>query len=124
MLWLGSLGAAVFMPVFHSPDFDLVADLGDGLERIQVKTSTQYRDRRWEVTLCTRGGNRSWNGVVKILDPSRYDHLFVLVADGRRWFIPAAAVAGGSHITLGGPKYSEYEIEPGQPLLVGAASLH
>src|SRR5581483_8344966 len=26
MLWFGAKGAAVFMPCFHSPDFDLVAD--------------------------------------------------------------------------------------------------
>jgi hypothetical protein len=53
---------------------------------------------------------------VKYLDPSRYDYLFVLVGDGRRWFIPAQAVGGTSGIRLGGPKYYEYEIEAGEPL--------
>ena len=35
---------------------------------------------------------------------------------GRRWFIPASAIEGGSSIHLGGPKYSELEIEPGGSL--------
>jgi PD-(D/E)XK nuclease superfamily protein len=39
MLWFGERGAAVFMPVFHSPDYDLIADWGEGVARIQVKTS-------------------------------------------------------------------------------------
>jgi len=40
----------------------------------------------------------------------------VLVADGRRWFIPANAVAGGTGILLGGSKYSDFEVDPGRPL--------
>jgi hypothetical protein len=81
-------GLPVFMPIAHSPDYDLITDFGEGrASRVQVKTSTVYRKNRWDVTVCTRGGNQSWNGMVKYLDPSRYDHLFVLVGDGRRWLI-------------------------------------
>jgi hypothetical protein len=39
----------------------------------------------------------------------------VLVADGRRWFIPADQIAGGAKLVLGGPKYADYEVEPGRP---------
>jgi len=116
MLWFGAMGAAVFMPCFHSPDFDLVVDWGEGLLRVQVKTSGFVDKKRWSVSVCTPGGNRSWNGLVKKLDPEHYDYLFVHVGDGRRWFIPASVVDGGTRITLGGPKYAEFEIEPGEPL--------
>ncbi len=68
------------------------------------------------MTLCTRGGNRSWSGLVKKLDLDQFDYLFVLVADGRQWFIPADRVEGGRAILLGGPKYSEFEVEPGDPI--------
>jgi hypothetical protein len=57
------------------------------------------------------------------LDPARYEYLFVVVGDGRRWLIPSAAVDGGSGIRLGGPKYERYEIEPGEPLVSTSASL-
>jgi hypothetical protein len=116
ILWLGSQGLPVFLPIGLSPDYDLVTDFGRGLVRVQVKTSSAFRKNRWEVAVCTRGGNRSWSGVVKYLDPARYDKLFVLVGDGRRWFIPAGAVEATAAMRLGGPKYSEFEIDPGQPL--------
>jgi hypothetical protein len=50
------------------------------------------------------------------MDASRCDYLFVLVADGRRWFIPSDRVGGGNAILLGGPKYAGYEVKPGRPL--------
>ncbi len=81
-----------------------------------MKTSTVWRKGRFEVTICTRGGNQSWSGVVKHFSPSRCDWLFVHVADGRRWFIPAREVEGGSGMRLGGPKYVAYEVKPGRPL--------
>jgi hypothetical protein len=123
-LWFRSRGAAVFIPFFHTPrDFDFIAAWGDEVKRVQVKTSSVFQNGRWDVSVCTRGGNRSWDGLVKHLDPTRYDCLFVVVGDGRQWLIPATEVEAKTRILLGGPKYSEYEIEPGPPLRSQAASL-
>jgi hypothetical protein len=116
MQWLVGAGAIVWVPVVSAPDYDLIAEFEDRLVRVQVKTSTYWRNNRFTVTLCTRGGNRSWQGLVKRLDVTRCDAVFVHVGDGRRWYIPAEALGGSSGIVLGGPKYSEYEVEPGQPL--------
>jgi hypothetical protein len=115
MTWLTAAGALVSKPLFESPHYDLIADFGR-LVRVQVKTSTCWRNARYEVTLATRGGNQSWNGLVKVLDAARCDALFVHVGDGRRWYIPSAALGGGSGILLGGPKYAAYEGEPGAVL--------
>ena len=50
---------------------------------------------------------------MKLLDPSDFDYLFVLVGDGRRWFIPADARRRRYAASrLGGPKYAEFEVEP------------
>ena len=122
MEWLGSPGYAVFYPIGHSPDCDLIVDDGCALQRVQVKTTTRWRNRRWEVMSCTRGGNQSWSGLVKRFSSDRCDWLFVLVGDGRRWFIPADVVEGGSGLLLGGPKYSAYEVEPGRPLTEALAA--
>jgi PD-(D/E)XK endonuclease len=119
--WLLSRGASVFLPFEHSPNVDLVADLGDRLIGVQVKTSTVERKGRFDVTLATRGGNQSWSGLVKRFCPAQCDYLFVHVSDGRRWFIPSSEVGGGAHIALGGPKYAAYEVEPGESLEVMAA---
>jgi hypothetical protein len=114
--WLGSKGYPVWIPVGHAPDYDLVADIDGTLVRIQVKTSTAFARGRYRVAVCTRGGNQSWSGLVKRFGADRCDWLFVLVADGRCWFIPAKEVQGTTAIVLGGPKYAEYEVEPGRPL--------
>jgi hypothetical protein len=90
--WLTRAGFGVWIPLGHSPDADLIAERDERLLRVQVKTSTALRNDRYEVSLATKGGNRSWSGLVKTIDPSRYEYLFVLVGDGRQWFIPAAQI--------------------------------
>jgi hypothetical protein len=115
--WLISVGAAVYLPFGHSPDVDLVADLEGRLVRVQVKTSIfSPREGRFDVALRTSGGNQSWSRIIKRLDPSRCDYLFVHVGDGRRWFIPADQLGGSTAIVVGGPKYAEFEVDPGAPL--------
>ncbi len=116
MCWLASHGASVYIPLGHSPDYDMLADFGDEVVRVQVKTSSHYRNGRWGVRISTMGGNRSWQGLVKRFHRSRCDWLFVHVGDGRRWFIPSDAVEAEIAVTLGGPKYAEYEVEPGDAL--------
>lgn len=108
--WLTRNGYGVWIPLCHSPDVDLIAQRDDGYFRVQVKTTTQLRNKRYVVSLATKGGNRSWGGQAKALDPRRYDYLFVLAADGRRWFIPAGDVGGATTALVGGPKYERFEV--------------
>jgi bifunctional DNA-binding transcriptional regulator/antitoxin component of YhaV-PrlF toxin-antitoxin module len=119
--WLTRTGALVALPIGHSPDFDLIAQVGDRLLRIQVKTSTQTvrtpnGHLHFAVSLSTCGGNQSWTGVSKVFDPDRVDYLFALTSSGRRWFIPATDLDAKTSIQLGGIKYAEYEIEAAAPI--------
>lgn len=121
MEWLASKGALVWIPLGHSPDVDLIAQIEGRLCRVQVKTSTQSAEtpkghRRWRVMIATNGGNQSWSGATKMFDPADVDYLFALVGDGRRWFIPATSIEAQRQVALGGSKYSEFEIERGQPI--------
>jgi Holliday junction resolvase-like predicted endonuclease len=117
MEWLASRGAHIYVPVGHSPDIDLVAEIDGVVLRIEVKTAThQISSGNWDVHIATRGGNQSWNGVAKYFDRDRCDFLFVHVGDGRRWFIPSGAIDARTGLTLGGHKYSEYEVESGRPI--------
>jgi hypothetical protein len=120
--WLWSKGCPVWYPLGHSPDVDLVTRIAGRLVGVQVKTSTVRHKRGFALTICTRGGNQSWNGLVKRFSADRCDWLFALVADGRRWFIPANVVEGTTAIVLGGPKYAEYEVESGRPLIESLAA--
>lgn len=110
--WLTSIGAVVSFPLFHSPDYDMVADINRRLLRVQVKTSvcTHGNTGHFAVQLATSGGNQSWTGVVKKFDSTQADFLFAMVANGRCWFIPAGEIEGHHSITLGGAKYSEFEV--------------
>jgi hypothetical protein len=116
--WLTSIGAVVSFPLFHSPDYDLVADVDRRLLRVQVKTSRRVcgGTGHFSVQLATSGGNRSWTGLVRTFGPDRADYLFVLVADGRRWFIPTGEVEGRRAISVGGSKYSEFQVGRTEPL--------
>src|SRR5262245_8600341 len=91
--WLTRIGARVAFPLFRRPAYDLLADLAGNVVRVQVKTSTyRHKTRNFAVQLSTSGGNQSWTGMVKTFDPARVDFVFVLVGDGRRWFIPAQEI--------------------------------
>jgi hypothetical protein len=115
--WLTRLGATVSFPLFHSPDYDLIADLRGRVLRVQVKTSSREVLRgHFSVQLATNGGNQSWTGLVKEFDSTRFDFLFVLVQDGRRWFIPSSEIEGKHSICVGGDKYSEFKVGRAEPL--------
>ena len=116
MEWFASKGAVVCFPIGHSPDWDFIAELEGRLLRVQVKSCTAFYNRRWHVTICTRGGNQSWSGLVERFDPTSCEYLFAVVGDGRRWCIPGDALQGKTHIALGGPKYASFEVEPGRRL--------
>ena len=70
MFVLDKAGFGVWIPLGHSPDIDLIAQKGEELLRVQVKTATFQRAGRFEVKLATC-----------------------------------------HQILLGGPKYSEFEVE-------------
>jgi hypothetical protein len=69
--WLARWADTVLVPLFHSPEYGLVAEKHDRLHRIQVKTATARRLNRWEVWLKTCGGNQSLTGVSKLLHEFR-----------------------------------------------------
>jgi hypothetical protein len=58
--WLGSRGYPVWIPFGHSPDCDLVTEIGGRLVRVQVKTSTLQVKHRFQVALRTNGGNQKY----------------------------------------------------------------
>ena len=95
---------------------DLIALIDLRPIKVEVKTGTCRVGDRWAVQIATRGGNQSWTGVAKRFDPARCDYLFAHVGDGRRWFIPTSALQATTQVTLGGPRYSEFEIDRGRPL--------
>jgi hypothetical protein len=59
---LTELGADLSVPLFHSPDYDLVAEMAGRLLRVQVKTSTCASGKGFRVQVSTSGGTGAGRG--------------------------------------------------------------
>lgn len=107
--WATRAGYTVSIPLTDSQDYDLLIDDGT-VKRVQVKTTT-YRSRHgvYVAHLTVQGGNRSWNGVPKKLNPATIDLLFIVTADFQRYLFPVAAVQNHAQLHLGRDK-AEYLI--------------
>lgn len=70
-----SLKYAVFIPVTDISKYDLLIDNGNGVKRVEVKTTSQ---KNGQVGLRTKGGNQSWNGEIKRISPTDCDLVFLV----------------------------------------------
>ena len=103
--WLFSAGAEVYVPLFTGPDVDLIADFGDRVDRVQVKTSTCWVNNRFVVTHVHAGWQQE-------LERARQATRAVAVRLGvRRTSATDAAgtylrhaLGGGRSIRVGGPE--------------------
>lgn len=83
ILYYTSLGFIVSKPLNHSSNYDLIADDGNKLIRVECKSSRHKKNKKsYEVLLVTCGGNQSFNGVVKRIDSSKVDEIFISDGDG------------------------------------------
>jgi len=107
--WMTSHGITVSVPLTDSQDYDLIADDGTGLCRVQVKTTTYKTPCGvYQANLSVKGGNRTGTGRVKKFDKGKVDKVFVVVGDGGMFFIPADKV--GCHGLNLGVKYDSYKV--------------
>lgn len=81
-------------------------DEGDGLRRVQVKT-TRYKTKYgiYSINLSVKGGNRSSIGsTIK-----KFDAVFVLTDDGDSYYIPSKDITAKNILNLGN-KYSKFKL--------------
>jgi len=99
--YYASLGATVAIPLTDSQDYDILADVDGKILRVQVKTTKAKSYLGTPVVkLTTCGGNRSWVGVIKHVNPSSSDVLFVSDEFGRLWAVPVVDLASSTQVTL------------------------
>ena len=99
--WFCQNGLTVSIPLTDSQDYDLVVDTLDGLDRVQVKTTSYKRREKFTVSLSVKGGNRTSKGRVKKFDKSKVDSVFVITADNICYWIPVQCIESEYGITLG-----------------------
>lgn len=91
-------GFSVFIPVSDINRYDLIVDDGDGLKRVEVKTTSSATS---DVPLRTLGGNQSWSGEVKRISSLDCDLVFCLnVTTGSFKIIPSKELEGKTSIRV------------------------
>jgi hypothetical protein len=114
--WFLSRGYTPSIPV-ASVRYDLVVDSDSGLQRIQVKSTTQ-RDRygRWIVGITRLAYDRlkvernaEGQRTRQAYGVDEIDFFFIVVADGSHYLIPVAETAGAANIVLN-QKYAAYRV--------------
>lgn len=101
-------GYPCMIPLIDNQPYDLVVDYKGKLCKIQIKT-TSYKSKYdvFNVSLTTKGGNRTGNKSPKKLEVEDVDYIFVVTGDGDRYLIPYDKIM--STINLG-EKYIDFII--------------
>lgn len=107
----------LFLPVSDGQRYDFIVEIENQLKRVEVKSSTnltQYNS--YTVSLCTNGGNQSWNGNKKTISSDDCDIVFIVTEDNCKYLIPSGQLTGRATITVG-RKWTEYLVE-GKPAAI------
>ncbi len=97
--------------------YDLLVSMSDGIKRVQVKTTTYYKNG-WDVQVGRRPysiGNRER---LVPYDPDLVDLFFILDGDLTMYVIPSRVIAGRVHILLS--NYSEFIVGSAAFLIRGS----
>jgi hypothetical protein len=85
--------------------YDLLVSMPDGIKRVQVKTTTYYKDG-WAVQVGRRPYSADNRGRLVPYDPDLVDFFFILDGELTMYVIPSRVIAGRVVILL--TNYSEF----------------
>ena len=104
-------GYEVCLPIGDKRPYDLVAELGGLLSRVQIKYAGFYHsDSKYKAALRTMGGNQSYYSARKYSNTD-FDLLFVYVANGRKFLIPWNELKIRNSLAIEASKYARYEVK-------------
>lgn len=93
VFYYASLGYTVSKPLNHSTYYDLIVDVDGVLKKVECKSSRyKANEKSYQVSLATCGGNQSWNKIVKKIDSTKVDEIFILDDDGNYYIFPSKEV--------------------------------
>jgi hypothetical protein len=92
-------GCNVAVPV--EPDtYDLLVEMPDGLQRVQVKTTTYKGKNGWMVQIGRRPYSIGNNALLMPYDPEIIELFFIVDGDLNIYVIPSRIIAGRVQILL------------------------
>lgn len=98
----------VSIPVNDIQAYDLVVDDGTDLKKVQVKTTRFMPKGCYVVQLKSVRPNRTTN-IIKQIDNTSFDYLFVLCADESKYLIPSESITAKNSINLGN-RFAKYKL--------------
>jgi len=111
LLYFTKQGFIVSKPMFENTPYDFIVDDGTTLQKVQVKTTSYKKPSgNYAAELRTKGGNTSWNGVVKVITKDSCDLLYIHCGDFSQYLIPVERIDGQVTVTLG-KDYAEYRVQ-------------
>lgn len=105
---LTKLNGVVAIPLTDIQEYDLIVDFGEGLKKVQVKTTSYKQNNNYVCQLKSVRPNRTKN-IIRKLDNTLIDFLFVVCDNDDKYFIPSKKIISGNQITLN-KTYSEFKI--------------
>lgn len=103
-------GYNISVPISDVQRYDLIVEKNGTLSRVEVKSSRfQSNNISYQVSLRTRGGNRSWTGKTVSLSSTDCELVFIGCDDGSQYLFPITLLEGRATINLPG-KYKEYQV--------------
>jgi hypothetical protein len=107
--YLSRIGVDVAIPLTDTQRYDLIAVHNEGMDRVQVKTTTTKDHGSYVVHLRTVGGNKS-QVKVRLFDPADYEWLFVVCGDSTAYMIPTTEIRARYSLTLS-RRYERFRLE-------------
>lgn len=92
-------GWVVAIPLIDAQSYDLIIDYGDGLKKVQVKTTGYKPEGCFSVQLKHVHHNKTQN-VISNFDKSLVDFVFVLCKDGTSYLIPVNEIKQRTEMRL------------------------
>jgi hypothetical protein len=114
--WFALSGCGVLLPV-EPALYDLVVAMPEGLQRIQVKTTTHYSKNGWLVAVGRRPYSVGNTAPRVSYDPGLIDFFLVIDGDLNIYLIPSRIIAGRVGILL--RTYTKYIVGNARGLLGG-----
>jgi len=105
-MWFLLCGYNVSIPI-EPTIYDLLVSMPDGVKRVQVKTTTYYKDG-WAVQVGRRPYSAGNRGRLVPYDPDLVDFFFILDGELTMYVIPSRVIAGRVVILLS--NYSEFVV--------------
>jgi PD-(D/E)XK nuclease superfamily protein len=107
--YLSRIGVEVAIPLTDTQRYDLIIVHDQGMERVQVKTTTLKVGKTYVVHLRTVGGNKS-QVKTRPFDPADYEWLFVVCGDATAYMIPTTEITARQSLSLGA-RYERFRLE-------------